>query len=165
MSCANPLLRFEVHTLSSHKCHLEVRMFLQCHKQLQRLFKCVCRLSRCPNYQMHYVTALCHTICRLVKWYMNRRNIPVLVISSAVATPPLEGKRSATSAKAAACAVMAYRGRGAVHAVGPPDVIMADNAASVCNAQDQVYALMGKSSVGAVSVNIYINMYIYMSPL
>ena len=98
---------------------------------------------------------------------MKRRNIPVLVISSADATPPLEGKRSATSAKAAACAVMAYRGRGAVHAVGPPDVIMADNAASVCNAQDQVYALMGKSSVGAVSVKINTNMYIYiyMSPL
>ena len=75
--------------------------------------------------------ALCHTICRLVKCYLKRRNIPVLVISSAVATPPLEGKRSATSAKAAACAVMAYRGRGAVNAVGPPDVIMADNAASV----------------------------------
>jgi hypothetical protein len=96
---------------------------------------------------------------------MKRRNIPVLVISSADATPPLEGKRSATSEKAAACAVMAYRGRGAVHAVGPPDVIMADNAASVWNAKDQVYAVMGKSSVGAVSVKINTNMYIYMSPL
>ena len=45
---------------------------------------------------------------------------------------------------AVAYAAMANKGPGAVNAVGPPDVIMADSAASAGNAEDQAYARMGK---------------------
>jgi len=82
----------------------------------------------------------------VLKVRRRKKSFPVHGMSSAVAATPLKGKLSAriAMAVAAAYAPMAYRGPGAVNAVGPPDVVMANSAASAFNAEDQAYACIGK---------------------
>jgi hypothetical protein len=82
----------------------------------------------------------------VLKVRRRKKSFPVHGMSSAVAATPLKGKLSAriAMAVAAAYAPMANRGIGAVIVVGPPDVFMANSAASVLNAEDEAYARMGK---------------------
>jgi hypothetical protein len=68
----------------------------------------------------------------------------------------VSGKLSARRAMAEAFAPMAYRGSGACvlnAVVGPPGVNMGHNEASACIAEEQEYASMGRSDVGALIVN------------